>query len=133
MDVISTMNQLKNFVENPPSGPSVIINAHSEPLPIPASYLNESGGLSGVSDVIRNWHIKIKNLVSKQWVWAQPTGYPFLEAIYYISPNYYSLFSRLCYFLLLLFGIFHHYLVALVFFLFRVCLEDFCSTPFEIP
>jgi len=75
--IISNMSQLKDFIENPPDGHYIVINAHSEPLPIPKAYLDANGGLSGFRDSVKEWHEKIKDLVSGGRVWTQPTGYPF--------------------------------------------------------
>ncbi|MCS7366188.1 MAG: hypothetical protein NDF54_12185 [archaeon GB-1867-035] len=84
VEIISSLSELKSFIENPPSGPLAVINVHSESLPIPLSYLfpylddNPSQITStNIGNGVRDWYYAIKSAVANRWIWVQPTGYPF--------------------------------------------------------
>ena len=81
---VSKMSELKDLIENPPEGPLIVINVHSEPLPIPKSYLDnyinypfENVTKEAVESAVKDWHQAINNAVSHKWIWVHPAGYPF--------------------------------------------------------
>ncbi|HDJ89629.1 MAG TPA: hypothetical protein ENG40_02930 [Thermoprotei archaeon] len=79
--VISKMSDLKEFIENPPEGPMIVINIHSEALPIPKTYIDKADGTylgEKVSNAVREWHTLIgKDISNMKWIWVHPCGYPF--------------------------------------------------------